>query len=387
MQKKWFNGLVENRSRIARRLPSIIGICGAALLVACSSKSPTAPSSTSYHLTISAMAGGAILAPSSSQVSAAPGTAIAIKAKANTGYAFARWIVAGDSVNVGYLNSSSTIVKLFSDTDTISAQFVSVPSLPNNVDNSAFQKENGGNFCYYKGSWTSLPDFSSLTPDSSGPCDSFDVKAVSHQSNNFGAVFTGYLNIPIDGSYTFYLTSSDGSALLLNDSAIIKNDGIHSAPVEDSATLSLSQGVYLIQVNYFDGGSAPFLNAGYACAQFGLTEATVASGTLTRPFTGPVSKITVTHPAGGETYHLGDTIHVAWIYKNPRGQVFVRMSVDNGLSFNLISLTAFPGNITSYDYTIPTNDDSLVTTSAIIQVSEYPPFNLSANSKKFSIVQ
>jgi len=313
-------------------------------------------------------------------------TVTVISAVPNAGYVFCRWTDTSGNASIGYMNSVFTTARLIYGDATVQASFIQIVSPLTPIDISAFQKENGANFSYYTGTWTVLPDFSALTPDSSGPCDSLDVTAVPHQSNNFGVVFTAYFNIPMAGKYTFYLRSSDGSQLLLNDSVIINNDGVHSSPVEDSATVSLADYPsvnYQIEVRYFDASSSPSLWVGYSCTDFGIDKQTII-GALQRPFTGPVPKIIMTQPAGGETYRLGDSMHVRWIYKNPRAQVFVSISVDNGVTFNLISI-ALPGDITWYDWKIP-NDNSYITQSAFIEVDEYPPYNLYALSNKFSIV-
>jgi len=340
-----------------------------------------------YQLTVSASTGGTISTPSGTVVSLSAGASTAIKAHANTGYAFSRWVVSGDNATVGYLNSASTTVKLAAGNDTVSAKFIAVPALPAQINIGDFQKEQGASFSYYKGTWTALPDFSALAPDSSGPCDSIDVASAAHMANNFGFVFNGYLSIPNDGEYTFYLKSSDGSALLINDSIIIRNDGIHASPVEDSAKVSLSQGDYLIAVRYFDANSTPFLNVSYAFTDFGIDKQTISNQSLQRPYSGPVAKIIVTNPKGGETFHIGDTVHVRWTYKNPRAQVFADISVDGGKSYELISPTAFPASVSSYDWKIPVGADSLISQQASIMIEEYPPFNVNGVSKTFSIAQ
>jgi hypothetical protein len=357
------------------------------MLIACNGKtSPVGPTTTTYQLTLTAGTGGTIVTPASSTASVASGVATAIKAHANAGYSFARWVVVGENATVTYLNSASTTAKLASGSDTIHAEFISMPALPAQIDISAFQKEQGANFSYFKGTWTTLPDFSSLTPDSSGPCDETDISLIPHPSNNFGVVFNGYLNIPIDGNYTFYLKSSDGSTLLLNDSVIINNDGIHLSPEEDSGTVSLTQGYYLIAVKYFNASSSPLLAVSYSCPDIGIEKTTITKDILSRPYTGPVPKITISKPVGGESFHLGDTLHVQWIYKNPRGQVFVSLSADSGKSYQNICAAAIPGNVNSYNWQIPLGADSLMTKFGLIMVEEYPPFNLHGISKRFSIV-
>ncbi len=359
-----------------------------AVFIACSDKSPvTPPPPTTYQLTVIASAGGTITAPASPTVTVNKDAATTIRAQANAGYFFSEWTDTSGNASIAYKNSAYTTVKLVSGNAVLQAGFIPVVSGLTPIDISAFEKEAGANFSYFKGTWTALPDFHALTPDTSGPCDSLDVMALPHQSHNFGVVFTAYLSIPMAYDYTFYLRSSDGSQLLLNDSVIINNDSIHSSPVEDSATVYLSDypaPTYQIEVRYFDAGSSPSLGVGYACSDIGIDKQTII-GALSRPSTAPVPKISVTSPAGGEAYHLGDTIHVRWTYRNARGQVFASLSVDSGKTISLISPRAFPADTNWYNWQIPLGADTLITQSAFIEVDEYPPYNLFGKSNPFSI--
>jgi hypothetical protein len=362
-------------------------IAGVSLLIVCNGTSPLTPSTT-YHLSVIAGTGGTITAPTQLPASVAPGVPTVITAHANAGYAFAAWTDTSQNASISYKNAASTTVKLVSGDAVIEAKFIQIVSPGTPIDISTFEKESGANFLYYMGTWTSLPDFSVLSPDSSGPCDSLNVNAISHQAHNFGVVISGYFDIPIDGDYTFYLNSADGSVLLLNDSIIINNDGIHATPVEGTTVITLMQGTYLIGVRYFNASSTPSLSVSYACQDIGITKTTIPNGALSRPFTGPVPKIIVKQPAEGEIYHLGDTIHVRWIYRNFAGQVFAELSVNNGRTFSLISTEAFAQADTNgyYDWPIPV-DTAFATQSAIIRVRDYPPLNNFGLSGKFSIAQ
>ncbi len=60
------------------------------------------------------------------------------------------------------------------------------------------------------------------------------------------------IRIPETGSYTFYLNSDDGSRLIIDGKSLINNDGQHSQQ-EESATITLSAGEYLVQIPYFQG--------------------------------------------------------------------------------------------------------------------------------------
>jgi hypothetical protein len=363
-------------------------MAGIAVWIACNGTStidPPAP--TTYQLVVIAGTGGTVAIPASSPVTVNKDAATAIKAQANAGYCFAEWTDTSGNASIAYKNSASTKVRLVSGNAVLQARFIPIVSPLTPLDISAFEKENGASYRYYKGTaWTSLPDFSALAPDSAGPCDSLDVIAVPHQAHNFGAVFAAYFNAPFDADYTFYLKSSDGSRLLLNDSVIINNDGVHASPVEDSATVALStanSGAYLIEVRYFNASSSPLLWVGYS-SSVGVSKQTISSA-LSRPSTAPVPKITVTKPAGGETFRLGGTVRVQWTYKNPRGQVFARVSADDGKTFSLISSRAFPADTNWYDWQIPANADSLISASAFIEVDEYPPYSLTGVSNRFTI--
>ena len=68
-----------------------------------------------------------------------------------------------------------------------------------------------------------------------------------------GLTYKGYINIPEDGIYSFYLSSDDGSMLYINGKQVIDNDGLH-APGEVTGQAALKQGYHPIEVQYFDHG-------------------------------------------------------------------------------------------------------------------------------------
>ncbi len=70
----------------------------------------------------------------------------------------------------------------------------------------------------FEGQWEDLPDFNSLTPRKMGTVSNFD-NAVKSRDENVGLEFSGFLEVPEDGEYKFYLSSDDGSQLFLDDTA------------------------------------------------------------------------------------------------------------------------------------------------------------------------
>lgn len=121
----------------------------------------------------------------------------------------------------------------------------------------------GLNYSYYHGTWTNLPNFSSLTPISTGTVTNFSLTPRT-QNDNFGFVFTGFLQITTNGSYTFYTASNDGSKLWVNNVLVVNNDGMHGVSPEISGSISLNAGFYPIRAEYFENnGSGESLTVSY----------------------------------------------------------------------------------------------------------------------------
>lgn len=92
-----------------------------------------------------------------------------------------------------------------------------------------------------------------------------------HRDNFFAFVYKGYVKIPQDGNYTFYLESNDGSVLFLDDSLLIDNDGPHG-DYEISAATSLRRGNHKLTVKYFQMGGRNSLKLSWQGPGFEKTE-------------------------------------------------------------------------------------------------------------------
>lgn len=76
------------------------------------------------------------------------------------------------------------------------------------------------------------------------------------KQDEFSVVYAGYLIVPADDTYTFYLTSDDGSWLWLdtiteNDTPLIDNGGYHSVQ-EKTASVALTAGAHPIKAEMFE---------------------------------------------------------------------------------------------------------------------------------------
>lgn len=100
---------------------------------------------------------------------------------------------------------------------------------------------------------SALPDFANglvITHPVLGKLvNDFDLSA-RLRDTNFFARFTGYLDVPTNGAYTFYLNSRHGSRLWIDGALVVNNDGAHAVR-EVSATTNLTAGLHRIQAGYF----------------------------------------------------------------------------------------------------------------------------------------
>ena len=133
-------------------------------------------------------------------------------------------------------------------------------------------------YAYYEGSWQRLPDFDELTPTATGTTLTFSLD-VRRRADNFALRFTGYLQVPTDGVYTFYSLSDDGSRLWIGADLVVDCDGLHTTG-EQSGQIILRAGKHPITVAHFEAGGAQCLEVSYAGP--GLTRQPVPGAALWR---------------------------------------------------------------------------------------------------------
>lgn len=129
------------------------------------------------------------------------------------------------------------------------------------IDNHRIQKfaQNGLTYRYYEGAFTSLPNFNTLTPVTTGISPNIDISLrTPGRNDNFAFVWEGYINIPAPGNYTFETISDDGSKLyfnsLYNPLAIptVNNDGVHAPGSVTGTVYVAAAGTYPITITFFE---------------------------------------------------------------------------------------------------------------------------------------
>ena len=105
-----------------------------------------------------------------------------------------------------------------------------------------------------------------LIPDTK-PDGVFKVDAITvpkaAEAPSFALKYRGYLDIPADGIYSFYLTCDDGGTLKIAGREVVNNDGLHAA-IEKNGQVALKKGLQPISLDFIEGGGGYALKLKYS---------------------------------------------------------------------------------------------------------------------------
>ena len=110
---------------------------------------------------------------------------------------------------------------------------------------------------YALGAPTALPAFAGLTPYATTTTPSINFTptgggfATSGRTDEVGAVFSGWINVPASGGWTFSLASDEGSRLVIGNTVVVAHDGLHAFS-ERSGTIGLAAGRHAFRIEYFE---------------------------------------------------------------------------------------------------------------------------------------
>jgi glucose/arabinose dehydrogenase len=186
---------------------------------------------------------------------------------------------------------------------------------------------------YYEGTWTMLPDFATLSSVEVGGIYSLTL-APRNLQYNYGFRFTGFVNVPADGSYTFYLNSDDGSRLLIGNTVVVNNDGVHTAQ-EASGAIGLRQGKHALTILYFQSTGSASLTASWSSPT--ITKQAIPNTAYSRVPALPARGMAFAREDGGFDDVSGSLV----TYPNPAvRELFVDLSAEEpgAVSISLVSL-------------------------------------------------
>src|SRR5215216_608840 len=105
---------------------------------------------------------------------------------------------------------------------------------------------------YYKAYFKATTSMKDANVDSTFTTDKIEVPATV-KAPSFGISYKGYIDVPTDGIYSFYLTCDDGGVLKIGPNTVVDNDGNHSAQ-ERSGQVALKMGAHPFQLDFIEGG-------------------------------------------------------------------------------------------------------------------------------------
>ncbi|WP_345245562.1 PA14 domain-containing protein, partial [Nibrella saemangeumensis] len=110
----------------------------------------------------------------------------------------------------------------------------------------------GLRYSYYEHMWSrSVSEIEGKTPVAQAVVGQFSL-APRQKPDYFGFEYTGYINIPADGQYSFYTSSDDASRLWIGSTEVVNNDFMQGM-TERSGQICLARGWHPIRVRYIQG--------------------------------------------------------------------------------------------------------------------------------------
>jgi len=119
----------------------------------------------------------------------------------------------------------------------------------------------GLHYTAYEGPFSSVAELAGAAPVRNGNADVISDANLTRKQHA-GLVYEGYLRIPADGLYTFYLSSDDGSRYWVDGEEIVDNDGMHGNE-ERWGKVLLKRGMHHIRLAYFNAAGDGALGLKY----------------------------------------------------------------------------------------------------------------------------
>ena len=99
--------------------------------------------------------------------------------------------------------------------------------------------------------WQAIPDFTTLVPKRQGAVAAPDLTPRLNRTG-YAFEFTGYLQVPANGLYSFNLISACGAKLILDGKTVIDADGYHSI-CKTAGAVALKTGLHKLSIPYYQG--------------------------------------------------------------------------------------------------------------------------------------
>ncbi|MEN8249038.1 MAG: GH92 family glycosyl hydrolase [Bacteroidota bacterium] len=149
----------------------------------------------------------------------------------------------------------TTQIKFRAYQDGLQPSIVVTENLQKAVFTSVARLKNikpGIKYNYFEAAYRNTSEIDKFSPMDSGVCSGFTINS-RQKEKYFAFTYNGYIKIPEDGIYTFYLESNDGSRLYIDGKEVIDNDDYHGVK-EEYGNIAMSTGYHKIELKYFQAG-------------------------------------------------------------------------------------------------------------------------------------
>jgi hypothetical protein len=86
---------------------------------------------------------------------------------------------------------------------------------------------------------------------------------VQPRAFDYAVRFTGYLQAPTSGQYSFFVYSDDGAQLFVGSTLVVSNDGQHDDTQQHAGTIGLQAGTHAVTLTYFQAQGGAKLTVFY----------------------------------------------------------------------------------------------------------------------------
>jgi hypothetical protein len=123
----------------------------------------------------------------------------------------------------------------------------------------------GVHWSAYEGDFPWVPELTALPAISKGS-DHAPSLAILPRQNEAAALFTGYIEAPVDGDYTFYLSTDAGALLRIHNATVLNADHGYRAGAKLSGSIQLKKGMHSFRLYYNrqTSSSPPRLNVSWS---------------------------------------------------------------------------------------------------------------------------
>ena len=166
----------------------------------------------------------------------------------------------------------------------------------------------GLNWQAFEGSFPWVPDFTPIANVATGQCSGLDL-TVRTRGTNIGLLYTGYINVPADDTYTLYLNTDGHAFLRVHQASVLDADFGYTGGTEISATINLKAGRHPILLGYIHGtNGTPSLTLQWASST--IAKQPVPASALVVEGTPPPSPPTANPDSASTTQNTPVTIDV-----------------------------------------------------------------------------